>query len=140
MGKTSVYLTCDYALHILLIVPHPKIQNDGRGNMTQSSSSGSHSISFLDTREFLGHDPSHGRLDKLLDSNVTLSAIPDASGGTQWEALTPEGEALPLFHLTIRRPAERNAAGPVFIDSADGCYICYEDHIRMESRCVQIPC
>ena len=111
-----------------------------------SSLSSSRTISFLDIQEFLKHDPSHGRLDKVIDSNVTFSAVPDGTGGTRWEARTPGGEALPLFRITITRPAQTptesstDARGPVIIDTTTGCYICYEDYIRQESRCVQIPC
>jgi len=114
--------------------------------MSQSSHPGLRSISFLDDRDFLQHDPAHGRLDKAFDSDVTVSAIPDGENGMRWEARTRDGQALRVFRMTITRPTTIDAPdvvafSPTFVDAGEtGCFICYEDHIRMQSICVRAPC
>ncbi len=106
------------------------------------SSSCPRPISFLDAYEFLGHDTSRGRVDSFLNGGVKLSAIPDGSGGTKWEARTKEGKALPMFRLTIKREAAKPetlaARGPVVIDATEGVYVCYEDEARQQSWCVKV--
>lgn len=92
---------------------------------------------FLDTKDFLNHDASRSRLDKVVNGDVTLSAIPDGAGGTHWEARKADGKALPLFRLTIQ--SDKAAfRGPVVIDATEGVYVCYEDEAQMRSWCVQV--
>lgn len=93
------------------------------------------SISFLDDTDFLEHDVKNGRLDKVLNAEVTLSATPDGSGGTAWEAKGADGRNLRLFRLTIEPVL---AAGPVVVDALEGVYVCYEDAAAMQTWCVQV--
>jgi hypothetical protein len=104
--------------------------------MTQLSKN-ARSTNFLETRDFLEHDSSRGRMDKVVGHDVTLSAIPDKLGTTQWEARSAEGKLLPLFRLTIQTDAAA-FRGPVVIDATEGVYVCYEDEAKMTSWCVKV--
>lgn len=112
-----------------------------------TSSQDPYPISFLDPDEVLGRDGSPGGLERVLEGDVTLSAIPDGSGGTTWRARTKAGEALPTFRLTITpetgtpetgTPETAAARGPVVIDATEGVYVCYEDTARQQSWCVKV--
>lgn len=110
--------------------------------MPQPSISGSHPIAFLDTRDFLDQDVAQSRVDRQVDTDVTLSAIPDGSGGAKWEARTKQGKSLPTFRLTITpnaaQPVAAAAHTPVVIDAMEGIYVCYEDEARQQSWCVKV--
>jgi hypothetical protein len=104
--------------------------------MTQLSRN-SRLTTFLDTTDFMGHETSRTRIDKVVDGTVTLSAIPDGSGSRHWEARTAEGKLLPLFRLRIESDAAA-FRGPVVIDETEGVYVCYEDEAKMTSWCVKV--
>lgn len=67
-------------------------------------------ISFLDIQDFLTYNHSYGRLEKVIDTGLTLSAEPDDSGGTRWAARKPDGTSLPGFRLAIK-PVSQTAPG-----------------------------
>lgn len=101
------------------------------------SSSRPYPISFLDGREFLDHDASRGRLDRPVNGDVTLSAIPDAQGRTRWEARTGDGKALPTFRLALE-PVQGEYGGPVTLPGDGFTYVCYEDEAQKRSWCIKV--
>lgn len=94
-------------------------------------------ISFLDNQDFLQHPPSLGRLDKPVNADVTLSAIPDPAGTTRWEARTASGTTLPTFSLTLE-PIQGAFGGPVTIPGDGFTYVCYEDEAQKRSWCIRV--
>ncbi len=93
------------------------------------------SISLLDTEEFARHGASGGRVEKVVNGDVTLSAEPDGSGGTRWDARAADGRPLRLFQLSIEPTM---AVGPVVVDATEGVYVCYEDAAALQSWCVKV--
>ncbi len=103
--------------------------------MASESPRAPRSISFLDSRALLDHDIGRGRLDQSLDGGVTLSAIPDGSGGTHWQARAADGRALRVFRL--RMDAAR--AGPVVVPATPtSVHVCYEDEAQQKSWCIEV--
>ena len=102
-----------------------------------SDSSRPFPISFLDSQDFLEHDVSRGRLDKSINDDVTLSAIPDASGKTRWEARTTSGKTLPTFGLAVE-PVQGEFGGPVTLPRDGFTYVCYEDEAQKRSWCIKV--
>jgi len=100
-----------------------------------ANQAGPRSISLLDDEEFARRGTSDGRVERVVNGDVTLSAEPDGAGGTRWDARAADGRPLRLFQLSIE-PAM--AAGPVVVDTTEGVYVCYEDAAALQSWCVKV--